>query len=72
MKMNIMHNLMKMNTSKVSNNLLKSHCEFEGLGKVKKILTVNMTNILLNHQSGSQRLENKIKPFIIEDGKYII
>ena len=30
------------NASKVPNNLLKSDCEFEGLGKFNMILTVNM------------------------------
>ena len=30
----------KQNASKVPNNLLKSDCEFEGLGKFKMILTV--------------------------------
>ena len=38
-----------MNASKVPNNLLKNDCEFEGLGKFKLILTVNMFKILSNH-----------------------
>ena len=32
----------KKNASKVQNNLLKSNCEFEGLGKFKMMLIVNM------------------------------
>ena len=34
---------------KVPNNLLKSNCEFEGSGKFKMILIVNMFKILSNH-----------------------
>ena len=36
----------KKNVSKVPNNLLKSNCEFEGLGKFKMIFIVNMFKIL--------------------------
>ena len=57
----IIQNWMKKNTSKVSNDLLKSKCEFEGLGEFKMISIVNMSKIISNHQSGSQRLENKIR-----------
>ena len=39
----------KKNASKVPNNLLKCDCEFEGLGKFKMILIVNMFTILSNH-----------------------
>ena len=39
----------KKNASKVPNNLLKSNCEFEGLGKFKMMLIVNMFKILSNH-----------------------
>ena len=39
----------KKNARKVPNNLLKSDCEFEGLGKFKMILTVNIFKILSNH-----------------------
>ena len=39
----------KMNASKVPNNLLKSNNEFEGLGKFKMMLIVNMFKILSNH-----------------------
>ena len=39
----------KKNASKVPNNLLKSDCKFEGLGKFKMILTVNIFKILSNH-----------------------
>ena len=39
----------KKHASKVPNNLLKSNCEFEGLGKFKMILIVNMFKILSNH-----------------------
>ena len=39
----------KKNASKVPNNLLKSYCEFEGLGKFKMMLIVNMFKILSNH-----------------------
>ena len=45
----IIQNWIKKNTSKVPNNLLKSNCEFEGLGKFKMILIVNMFKILSNH-----------------------
>ena len=45
----IIQNWIKKNASKVPNNLLKSDCEFEGLGKFKMILTVNMFKILSNH-----------------------
>ena len=34
----IIQNLIKKNASKVPNYLLKSNCEFEGLGKFKMIL----------------------------------
>ena len=34
----IIQNWIKKNASKVPNNLLKSNCEFEGLGKFKMIL----------------------------------
>ena len=34
---------------KCQNNLLKSNCEFEGLGKFKMMLIVNMFKILSNH-----------------------
>ena len=44
----IIQNWIKKNASKVSNNLLKSNCEFEGLGKFKMILIVNMLKILSN------------------------
>ena len=39
----------KKNASKVPNDLLKSNCEFEGLGKFKMMLIVNMFKILSNH-----------------------
>ena len=45
----IIQNWIKKNASKVPNNLLKSDCEFVGLGKFKMILTVNMFIILSNH-----------------------
>ena len=46
----IIQNLIKIkNASKVPNNLLKSYCEFEGLGKFKMMLIVNMFKILSNH-----------------------
>ena len=54
----------KKNASKVPNNLLKSNCEFEGLGKFKMMLIVNMFKILSNHQSGSTKLENKTVSYL--------
>ena len=45
----IIQNWIKKNASKVPNNLLKSNCEFEGLGKSKMMLIVNMFKILSNH-----------------------
>ena len=42
----IKQNWIKKNASKVPNSLLKSDCEFEGLGKIKMILTVNIFKIL--------------------------
>ena len=45
----IIQNWIKKNAGKVPNNLLKSNCEFEGLGKFKMILIVNMFKILSNH-----------------------
>ena len=46
----IIQNWMKeKNASKVQNNLLKNNCEFEGLGKFKMMLIVNMFKILSNH-----------------------
>ena len=45
----IIQNWIKKNASKVPSNLLKSNCEFEGLGKFKMMLIVNMFKILSNH-----------------------
>ena len=45
----IIQNWIKKNASKVPNNLLKSNCEFEGLGKFKMIFIVGMFKILSNH-----------------------
>ena len=45
----IIQNWIKKDASKVPNNLLKSNCEFEGLGKFKMILIVSMFKILSNH-----------------------
>ena len=45
----IIQNWIKKNASKVANNLLKSNCEFEDLGKFKMMLIVNMFKILSNH-----------------------
>ena len=42
----IIQNWIKKNASKVPNNLFNSDFEFEGLGKFKMILTVNMFKIL--------------------------
>ena len=56
----------KKNASKVPNNLLKSNCEFEGLGKFKMMLIVNMFKILSNHKSGSTTLENKTVSYWME------
>ena len=39
----------KKNASEEPNNRLKSNCEFEGLGKFKMMLVVNMFKILSNH-----------------------
>ena len=39
----------KKNASKAPNNLLESNCKFEGLGKFKMMLIVNMFKILSNH-----------------------
>ena len=59
----IIQNWIKKNASKVPNNLLKSNCEFEGLGKFKMMLIVNMFKIL---QIISQVTQNwKIKQFLI-------
>ena len=45
----IIQNWIKKNASKVPNNQLKSNYEFEGLGKFKMMLIVNMFKILSNH-----------------------
>ena len=58
----IIQNLIKKNASKVPKNLLKSVCDFEGLGKFKMILTaINIICLKYFHKykSGSQRLKNK-------------
>ena len=45
----IIQNWIKKKGCKVPNNLLRSNCEFEGLGKFKMMLIVNMFEILSNH-----------------------
>ena len=44
----IIQNWIKKNASKVPNNLLKSNCEFEGLGEIQDDIIVNMFKILSN------------------------
>ena len=57
----IIQNLIKKNASKVQNNLLKSNCKFEGSGKFKMILNVNLFKMLSNHYSGPKDWKIKIK-----------
>ena len=61
----IIQNWIKKNASKVPNNLLKSNCEFKGLGKFKIILLSICLKYLQIISQVPKDWKIKIKPFLI-------